>query len=315
MEAISDNGEMPKVLAISPPDDIISEKGGDRVNKPFLQQEVLSCVWSGDLRNYVTEHNYTFSSAALLSIAYHFAPNYDERLRLLQLLADHAPDVSELAAKCIRFQHECLERFCQQGENEVYELRIQDDPEAYEERYLCASYQTALDMIDGYYREYDFICEQDSVRYVITKRIILQPADAFREDEVQVCILRAGKNLVSAEIWRNENDPKHELAAVEYPNFIPHLSAVRYQRDDLTIGRGVCLVGGIGLTDSFYVIPFDNEILRSRAYEEHLGNHWHEHIPGPCVEVCPVEDLTEEEKSDYLAFVAYWKQQEQNGLL
>lgn len=285
------------------------------MNKQLLQREVLSCVWSADLRSYVTEHDHTFSNAALLSIAYHFAPNYDERLRLLRLLADHAPDVSELAAQCVRFQQECLERFCQRGENEVYELRIQDDPEAYEERYLCASYQTALDMIDGYYREYDFISEQDTVRYVITKRKVLQPTDAFQEDEVQECILGPGKVVLSAEIWCNENDPKNTLAAVEYPNFIPHLSAVRFQKEDHTIGRGVCLVGGIGLTDAFYVIPLDNEILRSRAYEDHLGDHWHEHIPGPCVEVCPVGDLTEEEKSDYLAFVAYWKQQEQNDLL
>lgn len=282
------------------------------MNEQLLQREILSCVWSAGLRSYVTEHNHIFSNAALLSIAYHFAPNYDERLRLLRLLADYAPDVSELAAQCVRFQHECLERFCQQGENEVYELRIQDDPEAYEERYLCASYQTALDMIDGYYREYDFVSEQEAVRYVITKRKILQPTDAFQEDEVQECILGAGKVVLSAEIWRNENDPKHKLATVEYPNFIPHLSAVRYQKENHTIGRGVCLVGGIGLTDAFYVIPLDNEMLRSRAYEDHLGNHWHEHIPGPCVEVCSIEDLTEEEKSDYFAFVAYWKRKEQN---
>ena len=282
------------------------------MNKQLLQQEILSCTWSAGFRRYVSDHNHTFSDAELLSIAYNYAPNYDERLRLLQLLEKFAPDVSEFALRCVHFQHECLERFCQHKENEVYELRIQDDPEAYEERYLCANYQTALDLIDGYYREYDFVSEQDCVRYVITKRKVLQPTDAFQEDEVQQCILGAGKVVLSAEIWRSENDPKHELAVVEYPNFIPHLSAVRYQKEDHTIGRGVCLAEGIGLTDAFYVIPFDQEILRSREYEDHLGNHWHEHIPGPCLEVCPLEDLTEQEKCDYLAFIAYWKQKEQS---
>ena len=282
------------------------------MNKQLLQQEILSCTWSADFRRYVSDHNHTFSDAELLSIAYNYAPNYDERLRLLQLLEKFAPDVSEFALRCVHFQHECLERFCQHKENEVYELRIQDDPEAYEERYLCANYQTALDLIDGYYREYDFVSEQDCVRYVITKRKVLQPTDTFQEDEVQQCILGAGKVVLSAEIWRSENDPKHELAVVEYPNFIPHLSAVRYQKEDHTIGRGVCLAEGIGLTDAFYVIPFDQEILRSREYEDHLGHHWHEHIPGPCLEVCPLEDLTEQEKCDYLAFIAHWKQKEQN---
>ena len=83
-------------------------------------------------KNYIKEHSYIFSSTELLSIAYRFAPTYNERLRLLQLLADYAPDVSEFAAQCIRFQNDCLEQFCQHGDKEVYELRIKDDPDAYE---------------------------------------------------------------------------------------------------------------------------------------------------------------------------------------
>ena len=102
------------------------------MNKQQLQQEILSCVWSTGFRKYIKEHNYIFTSTELLSIAYHFAPTYNERLRLLQLLADQAPGVSGLAARCICFQKECLEQFCRHGENEVYELRIKDDPDAYD---------------------------------------------------------------------------------------------------------------------------------------------------------------------------------------
>lgn len=283
------------------------------MNKQQLQQEILSCIWSTGLRNYITEHNYMFSNAELLSITYHFAPTYDERLRLLQLLADYAPDVSELAAHCICFQNDCLEQFCQHGGNEVYELRIKDDPDAYEERYLCASYQTALDMIDGFYREYDFAPEKDTVRYVITKRKVLQSTDAFQEDELQACELGAGKVLISAEIWRDENDPKSKIEEVDFPSFIPHLSAVRYKKGDNRICRGVCLAGDNFPSDSCYVIPLDDKMLKSREQEKHLGYHWHEHIPGPNIEVLPVEDLTDEEKDDYLAFVQFWKKREQSG--
>lgn len=283
------------------------------MNKQLLQQEIISCIWSTDLRNYIKEHNYMFSDAELLSIAYHVAPTYDERLRLLQLLADYAPDVSELAAQCIRFQRDCLEQFCQHRENEVYELCIKDDPDAYEERYLCASYQTALDMIDEFYREYDFAPEKDTVRYVIAKRRVLQPTDAFQEDELQECILGAGKVLLSAEIWRDENDPKNEIEDVEFPSFVPHLSAVRYRKGDGSICRGVCLAGNDFPADSCYVIPLESEMLQSRDYEKHLGYHWHEHIPGPDIEVLSLEDLTDAEKSDYLAFVQYWKKRAQNG--
>lgn len=284
------------------------------MNQQKIQEEILSCVWSDDLKNYIKEHNYIFSSTELLSIAYHFAPTYNERLRLLQLLVDYAPDVSEFAIQCIRFQNDCLEQFFQHGDNEVYELRIKDDPDAYEERYLCANYQTALDMIDGFYREYDFAPEKDTVRYVITKRKVLQSTDVFQEDELQECELGPGKVLISAEIWRDENDPKKEIEDVEFPSFIPHLSAVRYRKGDSSICRGVCLAGGTFPSDSCYVIPLDDKLLKSRDHEKHLGYHWHEHIPGPNIEVLTVEDLTDEEKSDYFAFVQFWKKREQSGL-
>ena len=58
----------------------------------------------------------------------------------------------------------------------------------------------------------------------------------------------------------------------------------------------------------------DDKMLKSREHEKHLGNHWHEHIPGPDIEVLPLEDLTDEEKSDYSAFVQFWKKREQSGL-
>ena len=280
------------------------------MNQQQLQQEILSCIWSTDLKNYIKEHNYTFSSTELLSIAYYYAPTYAERLRL----ADYAPDVSDFAVQCIRFQDDCLEQFCQHRDNEVYELRIKDDPDAYEERYLCASYQTALDMIDGFYQKYDFASEKDTVHYVIAKRKVLQATDAFQEDDLQECELMAGKVLISAEIWCDENDPKNEMADVEFPSFIPHLSAVRYKKGDSSICRGVCLAGDTFPSDSCYVIPLDDEMLKSRDHEKHLGYHCHEHIPGPNIEVLPVEDLTDEEKSDYFAFVQFWKKREQSGL-
>lgn len=286
------------------------------MNTQQLQQEFMSCIWSTGLRHYITKHNHVFNNAELLSIAYHYAPSYHERLRLLQLLVDSAPDVSELAAECICFQHSCLEQFCQHNENEVYELHIKEDPDAYEERYLCANYQTALDMIDGFYREYDFASEKETVRYVISKRKVLQATDTFQEDELQECIFGVGKVLLSAEIWCDENDPKKEIEDVAFPGFVPHLSAVRYRDGNNSICRGVCLTGENFSEDSYYayyVIPLESELIKSRDYDNHLGYHWHEHIAGPNIEVVSAEDLTDEEKSNYLAFVQYWKHREQNA--
>lgn len=78
--------------------------------------------------------------------------------------------------------HSYSSRFCQHSENEVYELRIKETPDPYEERYLCADHRTALGLIDKFYKHYDFTSENESTRYVIAKRMIYQPADDFRDD-------------------------------------------------------------------------------------------------------------------------------------
>ena len=69
-----------------------------------LQEEILTCIWSTDLKQYIAEHNYAFSSTELLSIAYHYAPTYAERLRLLQLLADYARIFQNLQSNVSAFK-------------------------------------------------------------------------------------------------------------------------------------------------------------------------------------------------------------------
>lgn len=72
-----------------------------------LQKEIISCIWSKGLKKHIAQTHYSFNETELLDIAYHFSPTFDERLRLLQLLTEHAPDVSKHAAQCIAWQHKC----------------------------------------------------------------------------------------------------------------------------------------------------------------------------------------------------------------
>ena len=52
-----------------------------------LQKEILSCLWSEDLKRHIEETGFRFSQEDLLAIAYLFAPSFAERLRLLELVA------------------------------------------------------------------------------------------------------------------------------------------------------------------------------------------------------------------------------------
>ena len=114
----------------------------------------MSCLRTEALKTQIEAQDYVFTEKELLGIAFHYAPSFEGRLRLLQLLVDHAPTVSDHAAKFLQWQKDCPERFKTHNADEVHELRIKNEPDAYEERSLCRSFETALEMIDGFYREY-----------------------------------------------------------------------------------------------------------------------------------------------------------------
>lgn len=287
-----------------------------------LQNEILSCLWSKDLKNHIAKTAYTFSDTEFLGIVYHFSPTYDERLHLLRLLSDHAPSVSAHAQRCIEWQRELLSSFRHIGENEVYELQIKESQEEIEERFLCASYETALNMIDGYYKEYDFTSETEFVRYTIVKRKVLQPAQAFCPDTLGVCVLGAGKKLLSVDMEsdKTENGPCCHICCecqnpcvqdidVCFPAFVPDRAPVRYRLTDGSLHYGVHLsCSGDEPADVLYIVPLERpDTCGSGA---NWADLWHEHIPGPNVEIISVSSLPEAIQCSYHAFLSWLDKQE-----
>lgn len=288
-----------------------------------VQKEIISCLCSEDLRRYIEETGFRFSEEDLLSIAYQFAPSFDKRLRLLDLVARNCPSVSEHAEKCIVWQKKCLAHFLSHDTNHIYELRIIDDPSnrhSYEERYLCESYEAALEMIDGYYREYDFAPEQPTVRYTIAKRRILRKGQPFREDDCGEAILSAGKVLVSVDNIPNETEfgpcvdecvgctkPCIHNMEAAFPYFLPSPSPVRYRLSNGQEDYGVHLhLNGIGLGTELYIIPLDSEMMHNRDFDTRWGGHWHQHIPAPYVLALSPDALPEKLRENYAAFTAWW---------
>lgn len=287
-----------------------------------LQKEILSCLWSEDLKRHIEETGFRFSEEGLLSIAYLYAPSFAEQLRLLELVARNCPSVSEHAEKCITWQQKCLAHFLSHDPNHVYELRIIDDPSdchSCEERYLCESYEAALEMIDGFYAEYDFAPEQPTVRYTIAKRCILRKGQPFREDDCGEVILSAGKVLVSVDNIPNETEygpcaddcvgctnPCIHNMEVAFPYFLPDRSPVRYRLPNGREEYGVHLhLSGIGLGTDLYIVPLDSEMQNSREFDSHWGGHWHEHIAAPYVRSASLSELPEKQRENFHAFIAW----------
>lgn len=285
-----------------------------------LQKEILSCLWSADLKRYLEENPVDFSENDLLTMAYHFAPTFEERLRLLGLVAKHCPGVSDYAARCIAWQRKCLNHFRRHSVDEVYELRILDKPGAYEERYLCESYEAALEMIDGFYAEYDFAPEAETVRYTIAKRSILHSGQPFREDELGEVILSAGKVLISVSDIPGESEngpcshscPKCAAPCIEirevdsFPAFLLDRSPVRYRFPSGREEFGIHLrLNWNGPGAMLYIIPLDSEMMNERSFDKDWGWHWHEHISAPWVTSAPLSQLPEKLRENYKTFTAW----------
>ena len=289
-----------------------------------LQKEFIDCLWSEDLKRHIAETGFRFSEEDLLAIACKHAPSFAERLRLLELVARNCPQVSDHAKKCILYLKKCLARFLSHDANQVYELRIVDDPSdrhGYESHYLCESYEAALEMIDGHYKEYDFAPEQPTVRYTITKRCILRTGDPFREDHCGEAILSAGKVLVSVDHIPDETEfgpcaddcmdcakPCIHNMEVAFPNFLPNFAPVQYRLPNGSMYYGISIFfEGFCLGPELYIIPLDGDMLNSRNFDAHWGGHWHEHVPSPNVRAVPLDSLPEKLRENYHAFVAWHK--------
>ncbi|MBQ5672217.1 MAG: hypothetical protein IIV43_07665, partial [Oscillospiraceae bacterium] len=97
------------------------------MNLQQLQNEICACLWSATLKTKLRECGHCFNELELLSIAYNYAPSFEDQLRLMQLLADHGTTEADHAARCIAWQRESLEAFKRKNDHELYELRIKDD--------------------------------------------------------------------------------------------------------------------------------------------------------------------------------------------
>lgn len=284
------------------------------MDKQTIQNQIVAHFWSKGLKQHIADTGHQFRDEELPALAYQFVPEYDQRLRLLGLIADHIPSVSKHARLCIAYMEESLSGFLRHGPGEVYDLCI-TEPNSMEERYLCDSYETALQMIDGFWEEYDFSHETPETKYTIVKRSVLHGADPFREDELARCELGPGKVLLDADItglgcehhlYCDENCMdcgKQPAWMIEplYPPFIPNLTTVKF-RQGTEVAYGITFHPGRNdPEDCLYIMPLGGSV------DPDWWDHYH--IPHPNADFASPEELTPEQAqaaTDLRAFLVEW---------
>ena len=216
----------------------------------MLQEKVLQVIKSKALLDSVKQSNHKFSELELISIAYYFSDTHEQRLNLLKEISVKCKTEAKiLADKCIKYLEDSLNAFINPQKDAVYEVHIKDDPQSYDERYLCKTYNGALKIIELFHKCYE--CESeitDISRFTIYKRLCkdYDTVDEFDEDELGCCELGKGFIIKSVDFWEyhySNCDKKCEECTdlclqnitVQYPKFLNEYDIASYINYDLSI--------------------------------------------------------------------------------
>lgn len=294
----------------------ISKRCGIAAMLDELQSRIVSLIPSTSLKNQIRLINHRLSDADLLSTAYRYAADYDARVELLQMLEQQfTGDLRDYTSKLIHVQRQMLEVFLKPEDNTVYELHIKDTPDAYDERYLCKSFDAAICIIPLFFQEYD--CEENSLtRYTIVKRRVLSEEADFSDDELGELVMLAGMRVYSVNMWSfdhqaeecagqclNCNSPCADCHETIFPQFIQHGDAVKFYDLSGKESYGIALAFNNLPCSEYYVIPLDSDAVRYHDFDN--IHDAHQHIPAPLTERIEEAALPEEIRADYKACLKY----------
>lgn len=254
----------------------------------------------------------------LCKIVCEYVEKYEDRLFLLNEMLSVVNDEELLTYLKFLIHEEEFELKAIQNDDTgyVYELHIKETPDSYDERYLCNSYQSALNMIDEFYKEYDSD-ENESSRYEIVKRKIYDSrTDSFEEDFYGKCTLNYERKICEV-FYHKPNNSIYDCdgfcfecdrlcihnVSIKFPPFVGYKDLVRYIDYDGKVKFGVSLDEPECQAEECYIIPLDCFALRYKNFEK--AHDFHEHTPYPQVERANVDELCDEEAEAYKAYLVY----------
>lgn len=287
-----------------------------------FQKIVIEKIKSVSLKNAIRNDKTIFQPIELLKIIYKFIEKYEDRVFLLKKMLSVVDD--EKMCSYINFIIDELENNLQklQGDNSncIFELHIKDTPDSYDERYICKSFNSAIVLIDEFYKEYS--CTPDTrARYEIVKRKIYDSScDSFSEDFIISCSLDYNKNI--CDICSEQNGYFYQCDGICYecdllcmsninirfPAFVGYKDLVRSQDIAGSVNYGVAWDDPENQGEECYIIPLDCFALRYGSFDK--AHDFHEHVPYPYVEKAYESDLTDEYKNIYNEYMKYLEKNE-----
>ena len=290
-----------------------------------MTEKIINLIPSEDLKKKIKETNHTFRENELLQIIENYAEPRELRLDMMLRFSEIAgEEISALAKEYVRYEEAAFAAFVSNNSGAVYELKIRETPDSYEECYLCDSYNSALLTIDKFYRRYDFAKENEATVYEIAKRFVLSEEDVFDEDKLAECTLGPRKAVMR--LWSEEVSTggckvdnlcsecdqicRHRCDEVKYPNIAENFALVKYKGNK---GED-CFAVNLDLPNmdnrflgELYAIALDSPSIVAHNFSDDTIFGAHTHLALPTVSLASLDDLTERQRATYLALVEYLK--------
>lgn len=283
-----------------------------------LYRHILELLPSISLKEAIVEQNWKFSDADLLIIASRYARNFDERINFMMALERYFNgEMKDSIHRFVEMQNKMYQDFTTCVPGAIFELHIQETPDAHDERYICDSFETACKMIPKFYAEYGGT-ENDTSRYEIVKRRIFTETDKFAEDYIGSATLLPGMVLYSVDMdgYSVQDcdgccfDCKRTCFIGKecvFPCFVPDEGLIMFTNFTGEKKFGVVHHLEQDTFEEYYVIPLDSERIRNHDFANTF--YAHVHIAAPFAERISIDVLPTMMRADYMAYLEYLHKQ------
>jgi len=162
---------------------------------------IIKATCSKSLQLAFKQTKFKITELDLLILAYKHAPTYDKRFEFFNLIYSNTKDIKiqDCVKKCIEFEEEKFNYFIKDELNCIFEVKIKERYDSYEECYLAKTYVGALNKIDYFKKHYSFVRLKDYSCIKIVKRRVVDDLseDDFDEDYVGEAIFKGKSGLIS----------------------------------------------------------------------------------------------------------------------
>lgn len=227
------------------------------MNNINLEKQIIELIPSKTMRDAIKECEHKFTDLEYVQMVEEFAKSWHSKIDLLNKIKENINDkdiVSYIEAY-VKSEINAYNKFIRTEENYVYDVIMDCISNHDEEKYLCVSIDSLMNVIDSYRENYKEVINEDDFKHIkIIKRKISSWNTPKEIDEVRNIDVYFNENMEIHSIYDddyiNPEDYNLNMNAIKYPTIFKAGDLVYIDKNkyELQVGK---------YTDYYYSISKD----------------------------------------------------------